>query len=83
MHTATNTHACTPAYTNSHCNRVISWPAQVNKVQERMWQEQKKMALHLRANYQPWEATQERRRRTDQHTKIKEQKDGASQKDGV
>lgn len=32
MHTATYTK---PAYTNSHCNKVILWPARVNKVQER------------------------------------------------
>lgn len=33
MHTATYTSAHTPAYMNSHCNKVILWPAQVNKVQ--------------------------------------------------
>lgn len=28
------THTHTPAYTNSHCNKVNVWPAQVNKVEE-------------------------------------------------
>lgn len=35
MHQATYTSARTPAYTDSHCNKVILWPAQVNKVQQR------------------------------------------------
>lgn len=57
MHTATWTRARTPAYTNSHRNKVILWPAQVNKVQEtELWQEQKKMDQHLLANYRPGEA---------------------------
>ena len=59
MHMDTCTHTHAPAYTNSHCNKVILWPAQVNKVQQRMWQEQKKMAQHLLANYQPEEARRE------------------------
>ena len=35
MHTHTHTHTHTPAYTDSQPNKVILWPAQVNKVQER------------------------------------------------
>lgn len=51
-----------------------------------MWQEQKKMAQHLLANYQPEEARRERGEgKTDQHThthtKTREQKDEANKKE--
>lgn len=35
MHTATWTRAHAPAYADSRRNKVILWPAQVNKVQKR------------------------------------------------
>lgn len=48
-----------------------------------MWQEQKKMAQHLLANYQPEEARREETKEDrSTHTEIGgEQKDEASQKD--
>lgn len=80
MHTATYTK---PAYTNSHCNKVILWPARVNKVQvrgrgggRRKW-----LSIYwLIISREGRTGERKRRRRTDQRAETEGRKDGASQK---
>lgn len=84
MHTEARTHASAPAYTNLHCNKVILWPAQVNKVQERECGRSRRKWLSI-----CWLIISRRRRdmRGEEdrstHTEKEEQNDGKSQEDGV